>query len=448
MFTSFNSYPSKNIYVIASGLIGNLLEAFDVMLCAFLSQIIAETFFPPMPSENRLFYVFNIFLVGYLSRPIGSLLISLYADQIGRKRMLIFSILTVGIGTSMIGCIPSYQSIGILSCILFLLFRMVQNVSIGGEYITSIAYLIEHGSEKKRGFYGCWVAMGFNCGTLLASIFAFAITYLIENGAIPSWSWRIIFMSSLFGMLLGIWMRLSIPESIGFILENSSTTTPKKTSILKNSIQFIQEHYAQCMAIFSIAWLGVCATFSIFIYSPIHMITVHKMAQHTSLGINTISLILLITLIPIFGILSDYINRISLLIVSSVFMLILSFPYFWYLSYGSYYEILSIKLVFSVLCACYFSIAPVVITETFPLKIRCTSIALIYQTASSLAAGLTPVIMLYLANKTNIPHSPYYLLLASSLFGAIALCFLKRNPILPNKIDALSDNVIAFEQNI
>lgn len=446
---TFNSYPSTNVYVIASGLIGNLIEAFDVMIYIFLSQIIADTFFPPMTEINKLFYIFNIFLIGYLSRPIGSVLISLYADQIGRKQMLIISILMVGICTSIIGFIPGYKSIGIFSCILFLIFRMLQNVSFGGEYITSIAYLIEHGNKKKSGFYGCWVAFGCNSGILLASLLAFTITYLIELSVIPPWSWRLVFMFALIGTVFCVWMRLSIPESIGFMLENSSTTITKKSNILKNSIQFISTYPIQCLAIFMITWLGVCVTFSVFVYSPIHlsMVNVYRMTRYVSLGINCTSLILLIGLIPVFGILSDYLNKINLLIVSSVLILILSFPYFWYLSYGSLYEILSIKLVFSILCACFFSIAPVVITEIFPLKIRCTSIALIYQTASSLAAGLTPIIMLYLANKTNIPHSPFFFLIASSFLGVIALYFLKTNPIKSQQTNIPDNNIMPFNQS-
>jgi MHS family proline/betaine transporter-like MFS transporter len=449
MLKSFSSYPSKNMYVIISGLMGNLLEAFDVMICVFLSQIIAETFFPPADNINKFFYIFNIFFVGHLARPIGSVLISLYADQLGRKRTLITSIIIIGVCTSAIGFIPGYKTIGILACILFLVFRILQNVSLGGEYIASVAYLIEHGNQSKSGFYGCWVAFGFNSGTLLASASAFTITSLISLGTIPEWSWRIIFMLSLVGTLFGVWMRFSIPESIGFMLENASTPKIKKSEIFKNSIQFIKTYYVQSLAVFAITWLGVCATYSIFIYSPIHLITIHQMTQYTSLGINSISLTLLIILIPIFGILSDHLNRINLLIVSCTFIFILSFPYFWYLSYGSYYEILSIKLILSILCACYFSIAPVVITEIFPLKIRCTSISLIYQTASSLAAGLTPIIMLYLASKTNTAHSPFLMLMMSSLLGFIALYFLKTKPIkqvLSIKANEDNSNVTFLKQ--
>lgn len=430
MFKSLNNYPSKNLFVIVSGLIGNMMESFDLMLCFFMSQILANSFTPPTSSANNLFYIFYTFLLGYLSKPVGSVIISLYADQLGRKRMLVFSIILAGFGTAMIACIPSYGYIGIFSYILFLIFRIMQNTSLGGEYISSIAYLIEHGEEKKRGFFGCWVALGLNTGTLIASVVSFATIYLIDKEIIPSWSWRIIFLMALIGMLIGTWMRLCIPESIGFILENSSTKIIRKSDILKNSIKFINSYKGQCIGIFFISWLGVCATLSIYVYSPIHLTMTHHFTQYESLGINSISLVLLIAFIPVFGFLSDYINRINLLILSSMCFIVLSFPYFWYLSYGTYTEIILIKLILSLICACYFSIAPTVITEIFPLKIRCTSVSLIYQTASSLAGGLTPIIMLYLANKTNTPHSPFYLLMISSILGVTALIYLRNNPII------------------
>jgi len=179
--------------IIASSVIGNLLENFDVMICAFLAQFIAITFFPSNSFENNIFNTFIIFFIGYLSRPIGSILIGLYADQIGRKKTLIFSIIMVGVCTAIIGVIPSYQSIGITSTILFSFFRILQNISVGGEYISSIAYLIENAEKKEKGFLGSWVSVGFNLGSLFASLLVFILIYLIEESILPTWSWRVIF---------------------------------------------------------------------------------------------------------------------------------------------------------------------------------------------------------------------------------------------------------------
>ena len=123
VFNALRQLSHMKKRIIASGIIGNFLENFDVMMCAFLAQFIARTFFPANSLEHNIFNTFCIFFIGYLSRPIGSLLIGLYADQIGRKKMLIASIVMVGVCTSIIGIIPSYQSIGIASTILFSFFR-------------------------------------------------------------------------------------------------------------------------------------------------------------------------------------------------------------------------------------------------------------------------------------------------------------------------------------
>src|SRR5207244_2256480 len=155
-------------------------------------------------------------------------------------------------------------------------------------------------------------------GILLSSLLSFLTIYLINIGSIPSWSWRILFFAAIFGMLLGIWMRLSIPESVGFILENASTEIIKKSKILSDSFRFIKTYSLHCTSIFFISWLCVCVTFSAFIYSPIHTNIVNNISQHDSLTINIISLILLVFCIPIFGILSDHISRLNMLITSSI----------------------------------------------------------------------------------------------------------------------------------
>jgi MHS family proline/betaine transporter-like MFS transporter len=422
------NYSPTDKLIIASGVIGNMLENFDVMLCAFLAQFIAATFFQSNSLEMNIFYTFNIFFIGYLSRPIGSLLIGLYADQIGRKKTLIFSIIMVGLCTALIGLIPPYKTIGIVSTILFSLFRVLQNFSVGGEYISSISYLIESADKEKRGFFGSFVSVGFNVGSLLASILVFALIFLIEKNIIPQWSWRLLFLFSVFGTFVGLWIRRSLPESIGFILENSNTKLHKKRKILKAAINLIKKQPSRCASIMAIAWLGVSETSVLFIYSPIHMTMINNFSQQQSIGMNTICLLFLIPLIPLFGFLSDYHSKIKMLTISSLCFLALSFPYFWFLSYGNYLQIIILKLLFCIPSACFYAVAPVLITEIFPVKLRCTSLALVYQITASLAAGLAPLIMLYLANHSNQrPYSPSYFLIISILFCLAGLHLIRKN---------------------
>lgn len=428
MVKKLKTYSRTNRLIIASGVIGNMLENFDVMICAFLAQFIAVTFFPSNSLENNIFNTFAIFCIGYLSRPIGSLFIGLYADQIGRKKTLVFSIVMVGMCTAIIGLIPSYKTIGISSTILFSFFRILQNISVGGEYISSIAYLIESADKNERGFYGSWASVGFNTGSLLASLLIFLLMYLIDNSLIPSWSWRLIFISTILGTLVGFWIRSSLPESLGFILENSNTQLIKKRKIFSSAISLIKKYPSRCVAIITVTWLGVSQTAALFVYSPIHMTIINHFSQQQALAMNTVCLLFLIPLIPLFGFLSDYYSKLRMLSFASLSFLVLAFPYFWFLSYGSYQQILILKLLFCIPSACFYSIAPVLITESFPIKLRCTSLALIYQITASVAAGLTPLIMLYIVNHTsNAEYSPAYFLIISIVFCLAGLRLLNKD---------------------
>ncbi|MFC3908830.1 MFS transporter [Legionella dresdenensis] len=428
MLNVLKQISHTNKRIIASGVIGNLLENFDVMICAFFAQIIAVTFFPTDSIQNNLINTFCIFFIGYLSRPAGSLIIGLFADQIGRKKTLIFSIIMVGVCTAIIGVIPSYQAIGLTSTLLFSLFRVLQNISVGGEYISSIAYLIESAKKDERGFYGSWVSVGFNLGSLLASLLAFLLIYCIEKNILPYWSWRVIFILAILGTFIGFWIRRSLPESLEFILENSNTNESKKRDILYSSFGLIKSYPIRCFAIITITWLGVGETVALFVYSPIHMTIINHFSQYQALGMNTICLIFLIPLIPIFGLFSDYYNKIKLLTYSTIAFLILAVPYFALLSTGNYMQILLIKLLFCIPSACYYSIAPVLITESFPIRLRCTSLALIYQITASIAAGITPLGMLYIVKHVSgIAYSPAYYLIGSCIFCLVGLRLLILN---------------------
>lgn len=421
-------------------MIGNLLESFDIMICAYLAQFISSTFFPPTSSNKNLYYTLIIFLVGYVSRPLGSIFVGLFADQVGRKKILVYSILITGICTAVIGLIPAYESIGYAATFLFLFFRVMQNVFVGGEYISSISYLVESAEENKRGYFGSWVSVGFNGGTLLASLSVYIMMCGINNQYLPEWGWRAIFFIALAGTAVGIWIRNSLPESLGFVLNNSSSRKRMKYDILKSSISLIKLNPLRCLSLMAITWLGVSETSAIFVYSPIHMYTFNNLSQQNALEINTLSLFWLTVLIPFFGNLYDKFNRVTLLTIVTIIFILFSPIYFYYLSYGTYSQILISKMLFSIPSACYYALATVFITESFPVNIRCTSLALIYQTTSSLAGGLTPLILLSLAENKHLGWLPAIALVISGVFCLMGLNYLrkikkiKENPFLINDL--------------
>lgn len=271
---------------------------------------------------------------------------------------------------------------------------------------------------------------------LMEELDTYFLSYYIDQGILPGWSWRIIFILAILGTGIGFWIRRSLPESLEFIFEHADKSVQKKADIFRLAIRLMRDDPLRYFAIIAIAWLGVAETAAIFVYSPIHMTTINHFSQHQAMGINTIALFFLIPLIPIFGYLSDHYHKIKLLILSSVAFLILAWPYFIFLSSGSYTQILIFKLLFCIPSACYYSIAPVLITESFPTRLRCTSLALIYQITLSLAAGTTPLIMLYLTNHIpSIPYSPAYYLIAVCIFGLIGQHLLISKKTTPIEMD-------------
>jgi MFS transporter, MHS family, proline/betaine transporter len=419
--------PQLTRRIFASGAVGNILETYDLILISLMATTLSRVFFPP--AENPYAHVIDVlyvFLIGLLVRPLGNIIMGLFADQIGRKKLMVISLTLTGVGTVLIGLLPSYYYIGIWATVLFILLRIFQNFFAGIEYINSASYLIESSGEKTRGYYGSWTAIGISGGYLLASLVALIISHLIAKNIIPEWSWRFIFLFSLVGIAFGIWIRNSIPESLVFIMNNVNTEPTRKWHILNSSLRFIKDHPSQCLSISAVTLMGICLSFIYYIYIPINLITTRGFSNNEVFSLNVLSLTLVVILIPIFGKMSDYYNRISLLKIVCCLTLLLAMPFFWFASYGTYPQIIFFTLLISIPSSCFFSLYPVMITESFPSKIRCTTASLIYQIIVSVEMGTLPLLVNYLIKTTKIPYSPGYLLIISTLLGLLGLIFLKK----------------------
>jgi len=413
--------------IFASGAIGNVLETYDLILISLMATTLSKVFFPPASSPYaHVVDVFYIFLIGLLVRPIGNIIMGLFADQFGRKKLMVFSLIFTGTGTALIGLLPAYDYIGVWATVLFIFLRIFQNFFAGIEYINSATYLIENSDKETHGFFCSWTAIGISGGYLLASLVVLIISYLIMKNIIPEWGWRFVFLFSLIGISFGTWVRSSIPESLTFIINNSSSKLTKKWPILKNSFTFIKAHPIQCLSISALTMMGTCLSFIYYIYIPIYLTTIRNFSHNEVFSINVISLSLVVLLIPIFGKISDCFNRMNLLKLICFFVLLLALPFFWFAVHGTYSQILFFTLLISIPASCFFSLYPVIITDSFPSKIRCTTASFIYQIVVSVEMGILPFFVNYLIKVTNIPYSPGYLLIFSTIIGFIGLLFLQK----------------------
>ncbi len=425
--------PELTRRIFASGAIGNILETYDLILISLMATTLSEAFFPPAATPYaHVINILYVFLIGLLVRPVGNIIMGILADCYGRKKLMIFSLIMTGIGTMLVGVLPSYAHIGAWSTILFIALRIFQNFFAGIEYINSATYLIESSNKNTRGFYTSWTAIGISGGYLLASITTLAVSTLIAKGYISVSCWRLVFLFSIFGVVFGFWMRKSIPESLAFVLQNTSTEKNIKREILISSFRYIIQNPNQCLSISAITLMGVCLTYIYYIYIPINLITVRHFSQIEAYGLDVLTLSVVVLLIPFFGKVSDYLNKFTLLKITSGVVLILALPFFWLCAYGTYIEIILIAILISIPASCFFSLYPAIITECFPPKIRCTTASLIYQIIVSIEMGTLPLLIAYLVKITNIPYFPGYLLIAFTLIGLMGLVYLRRKANVDN----------------
>ncbi|HAT9547460.1 TPA: MFS transporter [Legionella pneumophila subsp. pneumophila] len=410
--------------IIVAGTLGNLIESFDMAICGLLSVYIAKYLIGD-PSKG-LFLVFLTFFAGYLARPIGAMVMGLLSDIYGRKIILAGSILTMGISTTLIGFIPPQSIIGTISVITLLSLRVIQSFSCGAEYLNSSAYLVENAEVSKKGYSGSWASFGAMSGMLVASFIALLVTYFTNHYPEHDWLiWRVPFVLALLGSSIGLYIRLCIPESMEYIMYYSDRPKPKFKSLLSEAINYIKNNKIQSLYVFILSCLGVTTTFQIYIYGPMQAHLYGHFQDHEIILSNILSLIVLLAVFPFVGKLSDKVDRERIVIFASIGFLILSQPFFYALSNHDIFNLLLGQALIAIPAGAYYATVPVILSEMFPIKIRCTVLSILYSTAASLSAGLAPLISFLLVKNTGLSSSPS--LLVYGLIGAVFIAIkLKR----------------------
>jgi len=420
---------------IIAGAIGNALEMYDYVIWGFFSVYLTKEFLPP---QSKLSDIFFLFLLTYILRPIGSLVGGVFADQLGRKKILTLSIFLMGFCTSIVGVLPSYEQIGVISVFLLLFIRLIQVFAVGSEYISSIALLIESCDKEKRGYLGSWAPFGVNAGVLISSLFGVLILYLIDIKVLPNWGWRFAFILAFLTMLIGFWIRKSLPESLEFIIDNARKEERSFWEILSETLNIFKMEIFNTILVFSLACFGVCSTILIFVFAPIIMTTVNQIHNTHSFVINSSSLVLLILLIPLFGFISDRLGRTKTILFGSTTLFLFSMPYFNLISSGTFYQVLLGHTLIAIPCASIFAVTPVFITEIFPLSIRCSITNLIYSLAACFGGGVTPLIAFKLESYNS--HFPGLILVVLGGINILLLgIYLHKNNKLSFSLILLSE---------
>lgn len=406
-----------NYRVIVSVIFGNTIAWADFALYAYFSPVLSRVFFPFSSYETSLLLYFAIFAVSFIFRPLGAIISGAFADRHGRKNTLLATVILSTVFTTAIGCMPGYDTLGVVSIVLLFLIRIGQTMAISAEPTNSTALLLEfHPNLKSRGLISSSVMSGVFLGFLLGIMSFFIISTQLSDAEIESWGWRIPFVSFL---LIGgavSWLLASVEESPVFLKHKKDDTlnaNPIKSSLFSQvNLLFISFGYGILMAMGNYFALGFLPSFLTH--------NIGLTLEQANLAI-VFCLAVATVLIPICGFISDRTGRRPVMAVGAVLFIVLSYPIFALISTGNLTLIIIACVIYGIALAPTASILTTAIAEMFPFATRCTGGAIGYNAALTIAGGLTPIICQYLYAWTDDIFSLAYYI---TLLAVVHLMFI------------------------
>jgi MFS transporter, MHS family, proline/betaine transporter len=403
---------------VVAATIGNVLEWFDFVVYGFLAVTISEVFFPTGDPTVSLLVTFGAFGLAYLVRPLGAIIIGSYTDRHGRKNGLTLSIALMMIGTTLMALTPSYAAIGITAPVIVTLSRLLQGLSVGGEFGSSVAFLTEHGSHR-RGFAASWQFSVAGLITALASLFGVALTTLLTHDQLLSWGWRLPYF---FGMLVGpagLYIRWKLSETQEFLEAEQPESMPISELLNKYPLPVL---LALGISIIS------NSSFYILAYIPTYGQKTLHLPAYTGFIATLVGGVVLATAAPIFGHWSDKMAaRPRIMVWTTWLFFFTSWPCFFLMaSWPTLAACIIAVSWLQLLKAGYSGVLPSVLGEQFPVAIRAIGVSLSFSTAVTIFGGFAPFIATWLIAQTGDPLSPSYYLVVTAALSGIALWGIRR----------------------
>ncbi|MFZ4077133.1 MAG: MFS transporter [Legionellaceae bacterium] len=381
---------TKRLKSIIRGSIGNLIEWYDWYVYAAFSIYFAKAFFPHGNLTAQLLNTSAIFAVGFFMRPIGGWLIGSYADRNGRKKALIGSVLIMCLGSLIIALTPSYETIGILAPISLVAARLLQGLSVGGEYASSATYLSEMATEGKRGFFSSFQYVTLIAGQLLALLVLIILQqFVLSTEQLENWGWRIPFILGALLSLVALYLRLGMEESASFTQHQRK---PRPEPLIRTLFRYPKE----ISIVVGLTMGGTLAFYTYSTYMQKYLINSAGMPKDKATLISAATLFVFMLIQPFVGALSDKIGRRPILIAFGLFGAILTVPILTMLNHvQTFWGAFSLIMLALTIVSGYTSINAVVKAELFPVEIRTLGVGLPYATTVSLFGGTAEYIALW-----------------------------------------------------
>ncbi|MFI7618658.1 MFS transporter [Nonomuraea terrae] len=420
--------PKSRARQLMAASIGNVVEWYDWYAYTFLAIYFSAQIFPASTGSSLvpLLSSFAVFAVGFFMRPLGGLLVGAFADRYGRKAAMTFTIILMGVGSLIVGLTPTYEAVGLLAPVILTLARLIQGLSVGGEFAAATTFLVESAPEGRRGLFSSFQYVSTTIGQLLASGLAAVLATSLAEADMDSYGWRIPFIVGAVLSLVGLWIRKGADETsaVAEEIQQGKAERPKMFEFLKN-------HPRSAATIVGITIAGTVAYYTWTSFLPTYAQITVGFDEADSLQIGTISLVFFMILQPLLGMLSDRVGRRPMLITFGVGFLVLPVPLLSLLT-DAYASLLVVQLVGMVFLGCFTSISAAVNSELFPTRVRAAGAGFPYSLTVALFGGTAPLIGTALQEAGNPQLFPWYmsaLALISTLVYVFVLKETKGRPL-------------------
>jgi MFS transporter, MHS family, shikimate and dehydroshikimate transport protein len=403
--------------VVAASTIGTVIEWYDFFVNASAAALVfGPLFFPASNPTVSTLAALSVYALGYVARPLGGIVFGHFGDRVGRKSMLVLSMLLMGFGTFLVGLLPTYQQIGILAPVLLILLRLLQAMGLGGEWGGAVLLVSESAPAARRGLFGSLVQVGNPIGRLAATgVFALA-TRLPESDFL-SWGWRIPFLASALLIVVGLVIRFQVDETPVFQQLRRSKKTVK-LPVLEALTKYRRETViAVGLKITEVAWVGILTVFAVT-----YLTQQLRMPRSVVLAAITLAGLIEVFAMPLAGWLSDVIGRRTIYLAGTAFGILLAFPIFWLFetrdaTVVTWAIVVGICLCQGIVFALHASFMP----ELFGTDARYSGVSLGFQLGAAIGGGLTPVIAAGIVARTGATWPVSLILVALGIVTVIAV---------------------------
>lgn len=377
--------------VVTSALVGATIEWYDFFLYGVVAGLVFnKLYFPSGDPLIATLLAYATFAVGFMTRPLGGVIFGHFGDKLGRKSMLVLTLMIMGVATFLIGLVPTYEQIGVLAPIALLVLRVCQGIGLGGEWGGAVLMAYEYAPKERRGFYASLPQIGLALGLCLASGVVALLSWLLSDEQFLSWGWRVAFLLSGLMVLVGMYIRLNVKETPEFAKvkeRNEASAIPffdmirrYPGNVLKGmGARYIDGVFFNIFGVFSINYLTS---------------TVNISRTQALMGVMAAAIVMCVT-IPLFGALSDRLGRTRVYFWGSLVTAVSSFPAFWLMTHsgGDPMAIwLAIVIPFGLFYASVYGPEAALFCDLFDARVRYTGISFVYQFSGIFASGITPII--------------------------------------------------------